>query len=101
MKVIKTRLDFESLGVPRPEIHDCDILSDWVVNAISRAYPNGLNVRQHRMLFNIVGKLEGLAESVSLEDAEYQFVRDALSSATFPPENNKVLNLIYNVFGVD
>ncbi len=106
MKTIKTLPDYMSVGLSIPE--GADISSAYIDSlyaCIGSAYPEGLSLAQHRMLFNAMNRLsaatQAKAESFELEDAEFSFLSGAVRSAKVPAANNKAMVAIYNVFNLE
>ena len=95
MKTLNLSLDLSHI---KDEQNPPDIKKTWegfIVNGCRTAY-NDINLKMSCKLFKILDKLEKATDSIELEDAEFDVIKDIQERAKFDPSANKVLYQINN-----
>lgn len=105
MKTIPTLPDYASVGLAVPEGADVSqAYIDSLYACVGSAFPDGLSLAQHRVLFNAMNRLDLAIKAQNalcdLEDAEFAFLDQAVRSAKVPAGNNKAMIAIYNIFNL-
>jgi len=94
MKTLSLVLD---LSFIKDEANPPDLKKTWegfVVNGCRTSYKDGIDLKMNAKLFKILDKLEKATDSLELEDAEFDVIKDIQARAKFDPSANKVLNQI-------
>lgn len=108
MKKIPVTLDVASVGITEAQKNkktDGELFVDWLAGAVELSHKQGMTRKEQRMFYKALDKIEkaqdeGVSE-VDLEDAEYTFLRESVDRASFPTSSCKVVNLLYDIFGLD
>lgn len=103
MKTISILPDLSKHGITLPADKPVsEVFLEWIVSALLSAHPDGLSFKEQRMLYKVLDKIEiafkELKETVELEDAEYELLKEAFKTAKLPITSCKVVNLFYDIF---
>lgn len=101
MKEIDLTIDYDAEGIQLGETPKEKVLIGLLGQAID-SYYGGLECRLGYMAGKIFDKLDKLNGSgvLALEDAEHQFLKDAVEHGKFTVAQNKVACLLYDRFGL-
>lgn len=86
MKLFKWKYNFEQEGNDPKTVFE-----DFFLGCVMSRFEKGVNLGQQRLSYKILNKIKDSQDnSVSLEDAEFDFVKDVLTNAKYNPRAYKI-----------
>ena len=91
MKNFKWKLDFSFLEENQRPTDHAKWFENAFVGALMSRYKDGVSISNQRVLFKIMSKIEASeTETIELEDAEFELIKEAFMNGKFNPAGYKV-----------
>lgn len=95
MKTFKWKLNFDFLEEDQRPKEQAKWFENALIGALISRYKDGVSISNQRLLFNIINKIElsekGLPnDTVTLEDAEFELIKEAFMNGKFNPAGFRV-----------
>lgn len=98
MKTLNLDINYSSIDLG--ETDEADVLPILFLQAVESCHPQGMAYKEQLMFHKLMNKFSSMngEKAVELEDAEWEFAKDAIANGKFSARQNEVMHLVYQKF---